>query len=124
MRTTIIGFTACCLSTPLFGQEFIPNNSFESFTSCPTGPAELSVAAPWISPTLATSDYFNACNTTPDSVGVPDNGVGSQEAFDVDGYAGVFALSGILFPDYREYLQSALLGELQPGKTLPLLDGS
>jgi len=72
------------------------------------------LAPPWFAPTLGTSDYFNACETMPDSVGVPDNQVGSQAAFSGDAYAGFIALGD---PEYREYLQTPLASILELGKT-------
>lgn len=37
----------------------IPNPSFEDYSECPTGSADLDFAIPWIQATKGTSDYFN-----------------------------------------------------------------
>ena len=107
-----------CLAAPASGQGFIPSDSFENPTGCPTGNGQLALATPWIAPTLGTSDYFHTCETTPDSVGVPDNAVGSQLPFSAEAYAGFIALSPPLGDwNYREYLQTPLLAALESGKT-------
>ena len=100
-------------------QELVDNPSFEQMSSCPLTAASLSLAEPWFPPTLGTSDYFHECNTDPSSVSVPVNAVGNQAAFHGSGYAAFIALSPPtgFNPDYREYVQSPLLGTLEAGKT-------
>lgn len=119
MRTLIVALVVAGSSALAAAQELIQNPSFEQASGCPTGPAQLSLAEPWIAPTLGTADYFSSCNTEPDSVGVPDNQVGSQGPYSGDAYAGFIALSPT-FGDvnYREYLQAPLIGAgLEAGKT-------
>lgn len=119
MRILQVALVACGSSSIAAGQELITNGSFEQASGCPAGHSELILAEPWIPPTLGTPDYYNPCNTLPNSAGVPDNGVGSQAAFDLDSYAGFFAAYPFaISPDYREYLQQPLSGAgLEAGKT-------
>lgn len=46
-----------CSFTPVIS--IIPNPSFETYSECPTGSAQLDFATPWIQATKATTDYFN-----------------------------------------------------------------
>jgi hypothetical protein len=119
MRTPAVALAIAASAALAPGQELVPNPSFEQAADCPGDHGQLALAEPWSAPTLGTSDYFNPCNTTPDSVGVPDNAVGSQAAFSGSSYAGFIALSPPLGdPDYREYLQAPLSAPgLEAGKT-------
>lgn len=92
----------------------VPNPSFENYSSCPTGHAELSKAVPWYDPTGATSDYFNACATVA-SVSVPNQTSGMwQYAKTGVAFAGFFS-RGMTGDDYREYIQVALVDSLING---------
>jgi hypothetical protein len=92
------------------GQNLVPNPSFEIFSSCPTGAAELFKATPWYDPTGATSDYYNACGTGYSNV--PNCSAGYQLARTGVAYAGFFGL--FTYGDnYREYIQVQLNSTLQ-----------
>lgn len=107
---TIIVWTAGAMSS----QNLVPNPNFESFSSCPTSISQIPLAVPWITPTVATPDYFNAC-TGSLSVDVPGNfgGGGYQFALTGDAYAGAFFRG---FDTYREYIQVQLATPLEVGK--------
>ncbi|MFT7670891.1 MAG: hypothetical protein ACI8X5_003604 [Planctomycetota bacterium] len=87
-------------------ENLVPNPSFEVNTGCPSGAAQLNLATPWNQPTTGTSDYFNSCATDP-LLGVPNNNIGSQAAFQGDAYAGFIAYHQPI-PSYREYMQVPL----------------
>src|SRR5438105_278491 len=44
-------------------QNLVPNYSFETYTSCPTGSSQIYLAVPWKGVTTNSSDYFNVCGT-------------------------------------------------------------
>ncbi len=114
-------------------QNLVINPSFETVSSCPQGPSELSKAAPWrdahenlIGDTCSTSDLFNSCNAFGAlGVGVPANILGNQTARTGNGYAGIivyeaFALTGcqtLFGSGWREYLQGTLSTPLVAGQT-------
>src|SRR6185503_219273 len=69
----------------LVGQNLVQNPSFEQYTSCPTGNSGIYLATPWNVPpgSGTTPDYMNSCSTGGigcNSVGVPDNFLGSAPA--------------------------------------------
>lgn len=99
------------------GANLVPNPQFENKAYCPFFFSQVTDAAPWFNPTIATPDYMNTCATFP-PVGVPSNAVGNQAAFSGDGYMGAFAYSVYgtnPVPGYREYIEAPLLAPLQPG---------
>ena len=113
------------LITLSFAQNLVPNPSFETYTSCPVGPGEITNATGWNNPDTSTADYYNVCNnaTFPmPSMDVPSNIMGYQQARTGDGYAGIICNEVINFPplpaiedDYREYLQVQLTSPLVAG---------
>lgn len=96
---------------PADAVNLVPNNSFESYVSCPTSFGQIYQAAPWDAPTTGTSDYMNACAPVSfPSVNVPQNQQGFQAALTGVGYAGIIPFSAA--PDYREYVQAPLSSPL------------
>jgi len=90
----------------------VPNPSFENYSSCPTGPSQLSLAAPWFIPSntsTASADLYNSCNTT--TVSVPNNLSGYQVAHSGVGYAGIYTYGS----EIREYIQVQLTSPLSAG---------
>ena len=89
--------------TLLQAQNFAPNPSFETFTTCPTAQSQIARAVPWDRPPSAftTPDYYNACATTTGTgcgnIDVPDNFGGSSTAFDGVAYTGIISYLHILF---------------------------
>ncbi len=96
-------------SATVQAQNLVPNDSFESYTVCPTGLSQLNLATPWASPSTASPDYYNVCAGSSTNVGVPANDFGSQAPNAGNAYAGF-----ILRPvnEYREYLQIPLTAPL------------
>lgn len=95
-----------------FGQNLVPNPSFEDTVSCPTGIGDFSVIG-WTNPTTASPDYFHSCNTG--NAGVPQNGFGWQNARTGNAYLGGHT-SDFSATDYREYVQCQLDSILQAGE--------
>ena len=100
----------------------VPNPSFEEYSSCPTAPGsvgdnQLEKALHWYKPNLATTDYYNACQTDISTgVNVPYNWMGYQQAFHGDAYVGL----GIYVSTNAkssEYIQCKLLEPLEACKT-------
>jgi hypothetical protein len=93
----------------------VPNPSFETYTSCPTGQSQINRTGNWYMPGAGTSDYFNSCFTiiTPSiNMGVPANSLGTQIGFQNSlGYAGLYAWLDYFTP-YREYIQTKLTATL------------
>lgn len=103
--------------------DYIINPSFETYNSCPEDgsgyptPLWLESAEGWYFPTQGTSDYFNSCNTLPNSVGVPANALMQyQYAYNGNGYCGFFAYEVFSGGIYSEYIQSKLIKPLTPKK--------
>ena len=104
-----------------FGQNLVPNPSFEDTIACPIGVSDIDYAPPWFQPTQGTPDLFNAC--VPPIIignlclgsGVPKNFPGYQFAKTGQGYAGGY--SGPNANNYREYICAPLLDTLIAGKT-------
>jgi len=99
-------------------QNLVPNNSFETFTTCPTGFSQLPNATPWgwTPGSSSSSDYIRVCGGA--TVSVPANTFGTQTAATGSGYAGFY--TG--FPpgslaNYREYVQVQLTSPLVAGST-------
>jgi gliding motility-associated-like protein len=100
------------------GQNIIPNSSFESIISCPTGPNNTQVLNDWFNPTGASPDYFNFCASLISGVGVPSNTFGHQLPYNGNGYIGLVTFSSsFIQPEYREYMEVQLLTPLEAGKT-------
>lgn len=104
-------------------QQHIQNPSFEEYSSCPTAnssyPTEMWVdsVVGWQTPTQATSDYFNACNTNNlNSVPISDAG-GFQYAFDGVAYCGFLAYTLWSSQMWSEYIQTKLLQPLKSNTT-------
>lgn len=112
-RIAALGLLCAMLMAPRAAHavNLVPNDSFESFTGCPTAFGQAYQAAPWDAPTTGTSDYMNACapNSFP-SVNVPDNEQGYQAANTGVGYAGIIPFSAAA--DYREYIEAPLNASL------------
>ncbi len=93
----------------LFGQDInlVPNGGFEEYSKCP-GNYSRRVhefwALQWSSPSvLGTPDHFHVCSAG--DADVPYNWAGVSDAYEGDGYAGIYLWDA---RGYREYLQVAL----------------
>lgn len=113
-----------CLLMPGFSvlaQNIVPNSNFSIHVSCPAYIDDILACQGWQAPTIATTDYFNACHTPVPGIpapGVPYNFVGYQGAND-NAYAGIITYADDSLgsdADYKEYLFTTIPA-LQPGAT-------
>ncbi len=96
-----------------FGQNLVPNPSFEQLDTCPYTLTVISYATPWTSAnSQSSSDVYHACGTPPLIFGVPTNLFGYQVANTGDAYAGIICYSSLLV-DYREYIEVRLTDSLK-----------
>lgn len=107
MRSTLFLFLGA-LSTTAFAQNLVPNPGFEDYSSCPgyfTQNVSEFRATNWMPAGTGTPDLFNACSEG--EADVPYNWAGVSDAFDGDGFAGIYLwMEGD--NHYREYLQCRL----------------
>jgi gliding motility-associated-like protein len=99
--------------------DYITNPSFEIYDACPTAVStpndyQINHCTGWTTPTYATSDYYNSCNSG--GVGVPNNAAGYQNAYNGNGYLGFHAYAHPSDSAWCEYVQSNLLRPLNAGK--------
>jgi hypothetical protein len=94
-----------------YGQNLVPNPSFEVKDSCPSGFNQIGDAVGWFI-ARETPDYFNTCATYP-GVSIPSNNFGYQYPASGNAYAGFYAKD--LNIEYREFLGARLITPLQIG---------
>ncbi|MBP9990357.1 MAG: OmpA family protein [Bacteroidales bacterium] len=93
------------------------NPSFESHTDCPrkiNAVGVLTVVDAWYQPTKGSADYYNICGSK--ECNIPKNKLGIQDAYDGEGYCGIYVSQD----NYREYLQTQLKEPLVKGATYRL----
>jgi hypothetical protein len=97
-----------------FGQNIVPNASFEDTLSCPSGQNQVYKAIEWSS-FGNTPDYFNACSQI---ANIPNTPAGFQNAASGNAFCGVYTYytgpTGA--PNYREYIGSQLTNALVIGQ--------
>lgn len=112
------GFIFCChfIIDPfaLASQNLILNADFEKYKYCPPtfNQGGDNLIENWTQATAGTVDYYNSCSQT---VGVPKNIFGFQNAHSGKGYIGMVTYSPSQ-KNYREYLQTKLISPLETGK--------
>ena len=92
----------------LFGQNLVPNPSFEDTIYCPSNNSQMDAVMNWDRPPVvninsSTSDYYNTCNYM---LSAPHTG---------DAYCGFITYLNF-YPNAREYLQVKMLSSLDAGK--------
>jgi hypothetical protein len=103
---SLLKFTVCA-----FGQNLVPNASFEEFEMCPQNGGEIEKALGWMNFKLS-PDYFNSCNNT--GLGVPVNVFTSfTEALHGNAYAGFGQIGSTL--GHGEILAIELSSPLEIG---------
>jgi gliding motility-associated-like protein len=115
MRRFIHTFLLLFLFIQGQGQNLVPNWSFEDTVGCPYTFSQIYFSPPWYSPTQGSPDYFNTCNSTTTSFGVPANAFGNQNPKTGQAYAGMYVF-GISPANAREYIQVQLLDSMKAGK--------
>lgn len=99
LLVAVLGGTAAALA-----QNLVRNGSFEEFYFCPDGFTtnyQKRFLPGWIMPTKGTPDYFNRCSK--ESVGVPQNFMGSIFPADGDGFIGIVLLDTPKAKDEIDY---------------------
>ncbi len=101
-----------------FGQNLVPNPSFETYSVCPTVGSYPENAIGWqkslnnnISPHH--TDYYNSCATG--AYDVPTNAYGTQAAYDGNGYMAITMKAPSIGASYRENIYIALSSPLVAG---------
>ncbi len=98
-----------------FSQNLVPNPSFENYTSCPSGPNQLTYAFPWTAPTNNDAEYFHSCSSNT-SFGVPNQDIYNfQYPHSGNAFVGLFLYNGV-DNNYREYCSVQLLNTLETNK--------
>lgn len=107
----IIIIVSLCHSMHGVSQNILKNPSFEKYAECPTTLGNFNEDVEyWTTPTIGSTDYFNACST---AMGTPENFNGEQPANFGVGYTGLYFYAP---DDYREYVQAELTNTLQKDK--------
>lgn len=96
----------------------IPNPSFEDFTCCPTGLAQLNCSKTWIQASAATSDYYHTCGFKSD----PMRGTAPNPLAAGKGFVGFLDLRDSPFRNgsYKEYVGACLNQSMTAGKVYTL----
>jgi len=100
-----------------YGQNLVPNGSFEDYRLCPDFIHQIERSTHWYT-VNGTPDYFHACASSP-LAGVPVNSVGYKLPRTGSAYAhlGVYAPTAEgAFPGYKEFMQTRLRSPLQAGR--------
>lgn len=111
-RFLLFGWGCCLFPAALPAQNLVPNGSFEDYAACPGSFSENPAAFranSWRSLSTGSPDYFNSCSEG--EADVPYNWAGVSEAFEGNGYAGIYTWMN-LEKDYREYLHCKLTQQL------------
>ena len=102
-----------------FGQNLVPNPSFENIIECPinsgypcpsTNIGSFDKVFYWTNPICTSSDILNSCTTNTD-ISIPTNFAGYQAARNGNSYAGLFTLQ----TSNSEYISSPLTNSLVAG---------
>lgn len=100
------------------GQNLVPNPSFEEYTECVNGVAQVCRVTDW-HVCRSSPDYFNACAPASSQFSVPDNLFGHQYPRTGDAYCGFFTypnpLTLFITGDYREILGTQLISPMVIG---------
>ena len=99
-----------------FGQNLVPNPSFENYDTCPNNFAQLNFLKNWYSPTDGTPDFLNSCFNSSSWYGmdVPQNIFGFQNAHSGNSYVQIIPYSSI-YLNSREYISCHLKEPLSIG---------
>ncbi len=98
----------------MFAQNLLRNPGFEQKNGCPDRPGQISLANFWVSPNIATPDYFNDCSTGLD-YGTEFNRKGGQVAHTGHAYAGL-QFYYLNRNEFFEYIETQLDTALTAGQ--------
>lgn len=109
-------FTLFFTSKRTTAQNLVLNPDFEARNCCPEEYSQFRCTKSWTRPANGTSDYYSSCENKYDTqtVKVPNNFMGYQEAVSGEAYVGIYSFYEI--DHYREYIQGQLSEPLQAGK--------
>lgn len=100
----------------LHSQNLVHNPSFEDHNVCPDTHSQIAYALNWQNPQSCfynSADYYHSCSPT--DRGVPFNIVATQDAYDGEGYVGIYSFG---FDSYvREYIAGQLSSPLVAGQS-------
>lgn len=99
-------------ANPLEGQNLVPNPSFETYSSLPSGYGQITKAVPWYSVNWS-CDYFHV-NATSGSVSIPNTGFGTENARTGQAFVGIAYSSS---NSYHELMGVGLTSPLTVGQT-------
>jgi len=102
------------LPAPIFAQNLVLNPGFEQHIGCPDKPGQINLSAFWVSPSMATPDYFNSCSPGLE-YGTEFNKKGGQVAHAGQAYAGL-QFYYLNRNEFSEYIQTKLEAGLGPGQ--------
>jgi hypothetical protein len=109
-----IAFLLLFAPSMLFAQNLVRNPGFEIKNGCPDRPGQLELARYWVSPNIATPDYFNDCSSGMD-YGTEFNKKGGQVPHSGNAYAGM-QFYNLNRNEFFEYIQTRLDTALVAGK--------
>lgn len=115
MEKLVCAIVAFAFGTSLFGQNLVPNPSFEEYTYCPDAEGQIDSVVGWQT-CRGSCDYYNTC-AVPHLFGVPNNIVGHQIPVSGNGYAGVICYSTNVQDTIalREWIGISLLEPMEIG---------
>jgi hypothetical protein len=115
-----------CPGTPVDHCDLVNNGDFETNTGLPVNlgydPSQMGLACPWTNYPchVGTSDYFSSLVAPGNTFWIPTNVVGTEAAYNGNGYAGVATRYASYAPGFREYLVEQLRCPLIAGVTYHL----
>ena len=114
-KKSLFIFTTLLLSFTSWGQNLVPNPSFEEYSECPNEPAQTYFLNHW-SININTADYFNKCSSS-EYVSIPFNSFGYQFPKDTNcnAYVGFWAFRSVSL-GYQEYIGTKLKEPLIEGE--------
>ncbi len=103
----------------LFGQNLVPNYSFEDHTSCPNDYGQVERSSGWLPSTNNNdpefhTEFLHSCGTP--TFGTPSNTWGYQLPMTGDGYMATVSMAPSVMLNYRENIYTQLIEPLEVGK--------
>jgi hypothetical protein len=118
MKKFITSFIFLSGTLCFFSQNLVRNGSFETYSSCPTGYAQVNKSKYWIDPTGSSSDYLNSCAGIMTGINVPYLffGYDYQHARTGAGFTGLSTYSD-QSTNFRDYIMGQVSSALIGGKS-------
>jgi outer membrane protein OmpA-like peptidoglycan-associated protein len=114
MKWAFSFFMLVFMSGTGYAQNLVLNGGFEEYTVCPgsfhQNTQEFKVPH-WFTANTGTPDHFHACSAG--EADVPSNWAGVSEAYEGNGYAGLYVWIDRAQNHYREYIETKLTEELK-----------